>query len=177
MPHFTDHPFQGELVAPNTIAHMPGDSLALEASNLPLNPGAWVIPKSRTLCIPCLPAFVSTPHLGGFNHWLVLSTHPQHMVGGDDHLRTIMEAEPLPFVYHPFPNLATLKLTWRPRTHGQLRSLRCLLTRANQDWLHHNPPIPCLPYLIPRLVPCSLRVFTPHLPTHLQVWVRIGARS
>jgi len=176
MPHFTDHAFEGRLVAPNTVAHTPGESLALEASNLPLNRGAWAVPKSLTLHIPVLPAFVSTPHLGGFNHHLVLSTHPQHLVGGDDHLATIMEAEPLPFVYHPFPNLASLKLTWRSRSTTTLRSLRCLLTRANQEWLHHSTDVPLLPYLIPRLVPCSLRVFQPHLPTHLQVWIRIGAR-
>lgn len=177
MTHFTDHPFEGQFVAPNTVAHTPGDTLALEAANLPLNRGAWAVPKSGTLCIPTLPAFVGIPHMGGFNHYLVLSTHPHHLTGGDAHLDTIIEAEPLPLIYHPFPNMASLKLTWRHKSTTVLRSLRCLITRANQEWLPHSEDAPLHPYLIPRLVPCSLRVFRPHLPTHLQVWVRLGAHT
>jgi hypothetical protein len=177
MPHHTDHPFEGRIVAPNTVAHIPGDTIALEAANLPLNRGVWAIPRSGTLHIPALPAFVGIPHMGGFNHYLVLTTHPRHMTGGDDHLDTILAAEPLPLVYHPFPNMATLKLTWRPKSPTTLRSLRCLITRANQQWLPHSDCASLAHYLIPRLVPCSLRVFEPHLPTHLQIWIHIGART
>lgn len=161
---------------PSNSVYAPGASLEIRGNSIPLPaPLNLHSTPSGTTALRARPHVFARPYAGGFHYWLVLtalhpfsSTHPL-----DLHRALVRAYELSPFVLHSFSEDASLRLSWRPDSRT-LRSVRCLLTRANlAPWHSPDAPAPIAPFLIPRLAPAALVAFT----DQLLFWVRLGGTA